>query len=645
MVAVVIFLQAFATTPSAGGSITRNTAAGFASEPELGTGRLFRLDNDYIVSVGDNGHLMVFDVSTPLAPTLAAELTPASLPTFFNGLGIIGNLFITEAAGAAPRTFHIYDLTTPTAPTYTGSATSPFATNNPGGYASDGSYLWAAIPADDQIAALDFTSPLFPSILTGSTLTDATQLNSADLLHVAGDGNLYVGNSSFITAVDITPPTSPTILDRELPGFGGLDNIFADVGTTLITAGAGIAAWDISNPAALNNVDNELVTSAQLALAITDDHIVYPRSDQRYGINNIATPAAIGAEELTAIHGLGTTTGIVAATTAGYAYAIHDSVLHLINVNTLAVTEAVLALTLSGPPSNIVAGRFACTTGTGIALVDPSVPGAIGRVSDVGNGGAGYDGTYVVVADSVDDAVRVLDFTTPSSPSLAGSVVDGTLLNNCTGIAFAGGYAWTWARDDNRIAGIDYSTPATPTIVGSVQDATDLLANFGGAITADGDYVYVTVRNGGRLTVVDVSTPATPVVAGSIVTGAFFPEGIAYAAGYCYVLSDGRVDVVDVSTPATPVVVNTITDATQLDDAFSAAVIGDLLVVYCTSSPIRLTTIDITDPLTATIVDTDLDADLPAFTDNVPTPNPADGRLYIPAGFTPGVVVYDSTQP
>ena len=74
---------------------------------------------------------------------------------------------------------------------------------------------------------------------------------------------------------------------------------------------------------------------------------------------------------------------------------------------------------------------------------------------------------------------------------------------------------------------VDVSDPTSPTMAGSLVDATDL--NGAQAINVVGNYAYVASYLSDSLTIVDVSTPTTPTKVGSLNTS---PSGDLVAQCY-----------------------------------------------------------------------------------------------------------------
>jgi hypothetical protein len=225
------------------------------------------------------------------------------------------------------------------------------------------------------------------------------------------------------------------------------------------------------------------------------------------------------------------------------------------------------------------------------------------------------------------------------SPALVGSVSDPSTLSGTTSVAVSGNYAYTTAYYAGRLTAIDISNPAHPTIAGSSPFANSLLN--GSTVNIVGGYAYVASKNangpsgtnsndngtGNSLTILDIGTnPAQPAIVGSVTDAVdlFGAYGVAVSGNYAYVAAQGCVSgqpcpksnvgnsfaVVDISSPSTPRIVAKIhnqslpapwTGSGALNHACSVAVAGNYAYVTAAYSN-RLTVIDISNPLSPTIV-------------------------------------------
>ncbi|NJL21021.1 MAG: hypothetical protein HC895_09695 [Leptolyngbyaceae cyanobacterium SM1_3_5] len=181
--------------------------------------------------------------------------------------------------------------------------------------------------------------------------------------------------------------------------------------------------------------------------------------------------------------------------------------------------------------------------------------------------GVAVAGNYVYVADGV-NGLRVVDISTPSSPSLVRTVADPGF---ATGVAIAGNFAYVTSRtfgapDTDGLYIINISTPETASFVSRYNTPDESIG-----VAVQGHYAYVADGNAG-VEIVDIRNPQNPQLAGRVST-----PGRAYGvtlAGNQIFVADGREgiqilgsDVIDIS-------------ATTPDGAYNAGSPIDITVTF-----------------------------------------------------------------
>lgn len=168
------------------------------------------------------------------------------------------------------------------------------------------------------------------------------------------------------------------------------------------------------------------------------------------------------------------------------------------------------------------------------------------------------DGNYLYVTAT--NSLRIFDISTPTSPSLVGSLVDSANLSAATKkIVIVGNYAYVLSG--TRVVIINITTKSSPTISGSI-----VVSNAQG-IAADASYVYLS-RSDTGVSVVDVMTPASPTVVGTLTHANIYDgRGIAVSGNYLYTVgasgSNGSVVTVDVTTRTAPAYVSATINSTS----------------------------------------------------------------------------------
>lgn len=171
----------------------------------------------YIASSDNAGELTVIDISNPASPTIATkfDLTAGNSG---NGnsdglaVAISGNtLYLTRAASAG-KEFYVFNISTPTAPTLTGSVDLNGDLKE---IAVMGSYVYGASSDNTQeFQVINIATPSSPVLTTSLDLNEgATQ---PDALSITTSPNtVYLGRDGSAAPefyiIDVTTPGSPTI--------------------------------------------------------------------------------------------------------------------------------------------------------------------------------------------------------------------------------------------------------------------------------------------------------------------------------------------------------------------------------------------------------------------------------------------------
>ena len=182
---------------------------------------------------------------------------------------------------------------------------------------------------------------------------------------------------------------------------------------------------------------------------------------------------------------------------------------------------------------------------------------------------------HVLVASQSDNSFVVVDVSTPSSPTVVGTLRGSgspNYLNQPKGVAFGfiGGveHAVVSGNMDNALVVVDISTPSSPTLTDTLRGSgsPNYLAwnnGVGFGVIGGVEHAFVVGYNDDSLVVVDVSTPSNVTLAGTL-RGPGAPNyldapydvafGVVGGVEHAFVVSgsDSALTVVDVSTPSSP---------------------------------------------------------------------------------------------
>jgi hypothetical protein len=208
------------------------------------------------------------------------------------------------------------------------------------------------------------------------------------------------------------------------------------------------------------------------------------------------------------------------------------------------------------------------------------------------NGAEGMDISwpYLYVVAMNDNKLLVYNISIPGNPSLVGSLTDAINLGSAEDIHIAGNYAYV---NNFAVGGqpnftvVDVTTPSAPTIAGTLTDSS---LNSSVSIVLRYPYAYVT---GGtcNVNIIDISTPTAPTRTSTLsptgcvtkIMGADYYGKYLYAAGF----QNSAIYVIDVSTPSSPISISSITTGSYTP--FTLKVFGDKLFFtsYQTSSIVQ----------------------------------------------------------
>ena len=354
-------------------------------------------------------------------------------------------------------------------------------------------------------------------------------------------------------------------------------------------------------------------------------------SVQIINVDNPAAPTQVGSIVNTNLLELNNPQDITTVVIGGVTYALiaasNDNGVQILDISDPVTNPNPIAVAAIGDGTNDSDGNtFSALRGaTGITTVT------------IGNA------IYALVAASGDNGVQIIDISDPTDPKAVAAITDtaDTALRGASDISTVtigkATYALVAARNDNAVQIIDISTPATPKPVAAIRDGVDGFTALreAAAITTvviDGNtYALVAAPGDNAVQIIDISTPATPTPvaalfdnevrgqAASPYTALEFPRDITTTviAGRTYALVtaqlDNGVQVIDITDPENPSAVAALVDSagggyTEFATAYAAttAVIagktyafvagyGDLGVqVIELSPPATISTITIT---------------------------------------------------
>ena len=555
-----------------------------------------------VAAYADSG-VQIIDITDPENPTATAAVTDGSnFPKLGGATGIttatIGDYTYALVAAYIDSGVQIIDITDPENPTAAAAVSN--GSNFPElegargiTTATIGDYTYALVASaiDDGVQIIDITNASSPTAAAAvSNGSNFPELDGAwGITTATVDGTPYAlvasNDDDGVQIINISDPVLPTPTADVKDGQNAftLDHPVA-VTTALIGSStyALVTAYDDDAVQIINITDPE---SPTITAAVTDGQNGFTELD---GVNDITT-ATIGDY------------------TYALATAISDDGVQIINITdpenptaTAAVTDGQEGFTVINEPRGITTTTIGEDTyalvanreSNNVQIIDISDPALPTQAADIINGTGGFtalggatgittatiNGThYALVASIYDDAVQIINITTPSAPEPVTFVTDEiggfTELEEARGITTAtiGDYTYALVTgfSDHGVQIIDITDPKNPTATANVRDSekgfTMLKGPRGIATVTIGDYTYAVVLSytGPGVQIINITNPENPTATAAVTDGPIFteldtPRGIATATigDYTYALVTGALDdgvqIIDITNPANP---------------------------------------------------------------------------------------------
>jgi hypothetical protein len=277
--------------------------------------------------------------------------------------------------------------------------------------------------------------------------------------------------------------------------------------------------------------------------------------------------------------------------------------------------------------------------GAASAATEPAVTGAVSNSGSLsGTTAVAVSGHYAYAVSYWSGQLNVLDISNPASPQLVASTSSTTQMTDATNVTIAGNYAFVTSKnrnasmasnDDgtgNSLTVVDITNPLVPVVKGMVRDTSLLFGAY--AVAVLGHYAFVASqgRLGGQpsspdtslgvFSVIDLTTPATPTIVahidnssltGALTNGLYHATGIAISGNHAYVTAflGQRLTTIDISNPTSPTVVASLHDAVNLPAPDDVATQGSYAYVanqVGAGMGMEFTILNISNPAAPTVV-------------------------------------------
>lgn len=407
--------------------------------------------------------------------------------------------------------------------------------------------------------------------------------------------------SAGLRVVNVSDPAHPAEIGAwDSPGYAG--GVTVNGQTAYLADGPyGLATVDVTNPTQPVAQGSAYVTNFAFGVAVSGQYAYVAAGSAGLLVANVTNPAH-PAE-----------TGVV--DTPGYAYGVAASGTHayvadgwngLQTVNVANPGHPALSGLLSTPGwafGVALSGTraYVADAAGGLRLVDvanPATPVELGAYEP----GPGQVGSVAVVGNIafITDRSKGVRAVNVSDPAHLASVGLYSPLGDAVRLVVVGNYAYI-AAGDYGLRIIDVADATHPVEVGWYDTQ-----GYAIGIQVSGNYAYVPTafgQAGGGMHVVNVSNPANPTLA--VFCGDPFPNGayrdIAVAGDIAYLADETSLQLVSVADPLHPTHLSRIVlmeDEGQ--EAVGVTISGT--VAYVASSFAGLKTVDVTNPLSPTLL-------------------------------------------
>lgn len=565
-------------------------------------------NNAFIVS---GNTLFVLNATTITNVTASAQFTFAELAGASRAV-VDGNyLYVT-----ATNSLRIFDISTPTSPNLVGSlvnSTNLSATTKK--IVIVGNYAY--ILSGTRMVVINITTKSNPT-LTGSIVVANAQGLTADSSYV------YLSRSDTgLSVVDVTAPSSPTVVGTLTHA-----NIYDGRGIAVSGNYVYIVGSSGGSTGAVTTVDVTTRTApAYVSATINTSNLEGVTDIFKYG-NYLYTIQSNGrnANNYVNVYSLSSPASITMSSNSALAGVAGANCAKISLSSTRVLCTQSSETTIHFFDSSAQNGNIGSDN---LVNFSNRLDGAVDLV---------VSGTTAYVAVPTSSRLTTVNISSPTSPTLLGSVSNGNMLS-ATGVVVDGTSAYVITSNSGySLVQLNVSNPAAPTFVTSSNNyfannssykirerggirywtaaGTSRFSNSAGAVINPGAtpygfafsnsaaYAYVCLSSTSTLSIFSISAPATMASVGTVTDSSLAGcRGVESSGNYLFVSSvtaPSNLSVWDISTPTAPVKVGTIAN-TYIASYRDMKVVGNNVYMMTSS---RLTIFDVTTKSAPFLLDT-----------------------------------------
>lgn len=526
----------------------------------------------------------ILNLSNPTAPTLSAYLNNATNFATSRRIRLEGNTAFVLAAGRLTAV----NITSKTSPVVLGTVTHA-SFNDPRDLFISGGRAYIAQYGSDSLTIVNISNPSSMSVL--GTYANSTTMDMPRTVVVKGD-YAYVGteSSGYGAVLNVSNPASPVLV-----GTLGLSytSALVVVGENLVAQGGSPGALhllSLANPESPTFSIEDLphdVRSWSPRMSLFGDLLMIGFQDsgsiEFWDVS--LERAALGEEAYVVTSGpfLG---AYGVAKSGSTAFVVNSDGNSLTSVDVTDPNNPIILQTKHSLRSETlrdiqISGNYAYiydSSRGGLLVADISNPSDIRFVASMGYSSWMTSGTNMRISGTTafvaaSGRLTSINITNPIAPSQIMSL-SNTALQNPTGFAVGGGYAYVCSSTRNSFSIVNVTNPAAMSFVSEVVDATRL----GGCADAriSGTLLFVISSSSRVLSIYDISNPTSPLLVGSVANSSALTGALQLYidAGKAYVVSSYQISTFDVSNPSTPALSNQLYSFSDVGFIYRLAVDG-----------------------------------------------------------------------
>ena len=427
------------------------------------------VDGGYAYLVCDDG-FFVIDID----PIKSASIV--SYTEIYCGMNIDlqgGYAYVTDCdAGLI-----IFDINTPVSPSIAGTVPLPSSGFD---VAVSGEYSYVA-SENDGLIIIDSDPPESASIINTVDMSYGTPCG----VNVSGD-YAFVASCPDLNVVDIAPPESATVV-KNIWSLPLLNDVEISNGNILaLTNGDTVRIIDFDSPDSLSIINNlDVLKFGAYALTAEGGYAYIANYYQGLEIADIDPPESASSVTVVPISG----NALDVAVSDGYAYvAAKGTGLHIVDIDPPETASLVNSVPTPGEPRNVaVSGGYAYVADSisGLEIIDIDPPESASIINNVNTLGPAFDvalsGDYAFVANPY-HGLQIIGVNPPESASIINTVILGGAAQE---LCLSGGYAFVTTLGTGPTI-IDIDPPESA----SFNCIIESLVNCS-AVTVSGDYAFI----------------------------------------------------------------------------------------------------------------------------------------------------------